>query len=112
MKFCSFGALHLTLQYPQRQLKQWREFRPVHLRATSDGGTERSRLRVDRRKPRRVNQRGNWPAAWDLPRARHEGHMSRTILAMLEAEEVVVQDKESKAWSLRKPEGWKPVARP
>jgi hypothetical protein len=34
----------------------------------------------------------------------HEGHTSRTILAMLEAEEVVVQNKESKAWGLRKAE--------
>ena len=33
--------------------------------------------------------------------------MSRTILAMLEVEEVVVQNKESKAWSLRKTDGAK-----
>jgi hypothetical protein len=32
----------------------------------------------------------------------HEGHISRTILAMLEGEQVVVQNKETKVWSLRK----------
>lgn len=32
----------------------------------------------------------------------HEGHVSRTILGMLEAEEVLVQDKTSKLWALRK----------
>jgi hypothetical protein len=32
----------------------------------------------------------------------HEGHISRTVLAMLEAEEVVVQDKATKVWRLRK----------
>ena len=32
----------------------------------------------------------------------HEGHISRTILALLEAEEVVSQDKTTKLWSLRK----------
>lgn len=40
----------------------------------------------------------------------HEGHISRTILAMLEAEEVVVQNRETKAWSLRKAEAVKQVA--
>jgi len=40
----------------------------------------------------------------------HEGHMSRTILAMLEAEEVVIQNKESKVWSLRKAEVVKQAA--
>jgi hypothetical protein len=33
----------------------------------------------------------------------HEGHISRTILSLLEAEQVVVQDKESKLWSIRRP---------
>lgn len=32
----------------------------------------------------------------------HEGHISRTILGLLEAEEVVVQDKKTKLWSLRR----------
>ena len=31
----------------------------------------------------------------------HEGHISRTILAIMESEEVVNQDPDSKAWSLR-----------
>lgn len=31
----------------------------------------------------------------------HEGHISRTILAMMEAEGVVHQDEESKRWSIR-----------
>jgi hypothetical protein len=31
----------------------------------------------------------------------HEGHVSRTILALLESEEVAEQDKESKIWKLR-----------
>jgi hypothetical protein len=31
----------------------------------------------------------------------HEGHISRTVLGLLEAEEVIVQDKESKMWRLR-----------
>jgi hypothetical protein len=31
----------------------------------------------------------------------HEGHVSRTILGLLEAEQVVVQNKETKLWSLR-----------
>tara|TARA_Y100000588_G_scaffold394294_1_gene513995 strand:- start:403 stop:639 length:237 start_codon:yes stop_codon:yes gene_type:complete len=31
----------------------------------------------------------------------HEGHISRTILGIMESEEVVKQDKDSKAWSLR-----------
>jgi len=30
----------------------------------------------------------------------HEGHIPRTLLAMLEAEEVVEQDDKSKRWSL------------
>jgi len=32
----------------------------------------------------------------------HEGHISRTILAMLEAEGVADQDPSSKLWSIRK----------
>ena len=32
----------------------------------------------------------------------HEGHISRTILGLLEAEGVVVQDRATKFWSLRK----------
>lgn len=32
----------------------------------------------------------------------HEGHVSRTLLGLLEAEEVVTQDKSSKLWTLRK----------
>lgn len=32
----------------------------------------------------------------------HEGHVSRTILALMEAEGVVVQDLSNKAWRLRK----------
>ena len=40
----------------------------------------------------------------------HEGHISRTILAMLEAEDVAVQNKETKVWSLRKAEAVKQVA--
>lgn len=32
----------------------------------------------------------------------HEGHISRTLLAMLEAEGVVVQNEHDKTWSLRK----------
>jgi len=32
----------------------------------------------------------------------HEGHISRTILGMLEAEEVITQDKKSKLWSQRR----------
>ena len=31
----------------------------------------------------------------------HEGHISRTILGIMESEEVVKQDEGSKAWSLR-----------
>jgi len=31
----------------------------------------------------------------------HEGHISRTLLAIMEAEGVVAQDKETKKWSLR-----------
>lgn len=31
----------------------------------------------------------------------HEGHISRTLLAIMEAEEVVEQDKETKVWKLR-----------
>ncbi len=31
----------------------------------------------------------------------HEGHISRTVLGLLEAEEVIVQDKKTKLWSLR-----------
>jgi hypothetical protein len=36
----------------------------------------------------------------------HEGHISRTVLGLLENEEVIVQDKETKTWRLRdaKPE--------
>ena len=33
----------------------------------------------------------------------HEGHISRTILGLLEHEEVVAQDKTSKKWRLRFP---------
>lgn len=40
----------------------------------------------------------------------HEGHMSRTILVMLEAGEAVIQNKESKVWSLRKAEVVKQAA--
>lgn len=36
---------------------------------------------------------------------RHEGHISRTILAMLETDLVVVQDKETKIWRIRAPSG-------
>lgn len=32
---------------------------------------------------------------------RHEGHISRTILALMEAEGVVEQDRSSKVWRLR-----------
>lgn len=32
----------------------------------------------------------------------HEGHISRTILALLEKEGVAVQDKDKKGWSLRR----------
>lgn len=32
----------------------------------------------------------------------HEGHVSRTILGILEKEEVIVQDKKSKVWTVRK----------
>jgi hypothetical protein len=31
----------------------------------------------------------------------HEGHISRTMLALLEAEGVVRQDRESKLWKMR-----------
>lgn len=31
----------------------------------------------------------------------HEGHISRTLLAMLEADGVAVQDAQSKKWKLR-----------
>ena len=31
----------------------------------------------------------------------HEGHIPRTLLAMMEAEGVVEQDKDSKVWRLR-----------
>lgn len=31
----------------------------------------------------------------------HEGHISRTLLSMLEAEGVVQQDRETKLWTLR-----------
>ncbi|APO66157.1 hypothetical protein IE4872_CH00492 [Rhizobium gallicum] len=31
----------------------------------------------------------------------HEGHISRTILALMEAEGVVMQDESTKAWRLR-----------
>ena len=34
----------------------------------------------------------------------HEGHVSRTILAMIEAEGIVEQDKKTKCWSLRQHE--------
>jgi hypothetical protein len=33
----------------------------------------------------------------------HEGHISRTILAMLEAEQVVLQEKDTKVWRVRAP---------
>ena len=33
----------------------------------------------------------------------HEGHIPRTLLAMMEAEGVVEQDKSSKLWKLRDP---------
>lgn len=32
---------------------------------------------------------------------RHEGHISRTILSIMESEGVVAQDKESKRWKLK-----------
>lgn len=32
----------------------------------------------------------------------HEGHVSRTILALLESEEVAIQDSTSKRWVLRR----------
>ena len=32
----------------------------------------------------------------------HEGHVSRTILGLLEAEGIVVQDAHSKIWKLRR----------
>ena len=32
---------------------------------------------------------------------RHEGHVSRTLLGLMESEEVVRQDTESKKWFLR-----------
>lgn len=32
----------------------------------------------------------------------HEGHISRTILGLMESEEVVVQDEKTKLWSLKK----------
>ena len=35
--------------------------------------------------------------------AGHEGHISRTLLAMLEAEGVVQQDEETKRWTLKRP---------
>ena len=31
----------------------------------------------------------------------HEGHISRTLLGLLESEEVIVQDKDTKMWRLR-----------
>ena len=31
----------------------------------------------------------------------HEGHISRTVLGLLENEEVIVQDKQTKTWRLR-----------
>jgi hypothetical protein len=34
----------------------------------------------------------------------HEGHVSRTILGLLEAEGVIVQDKDSKIWTARRAE--------
>ena len=33
----------------------------------------------------------------------HEGHISRVLLNLLEAEGAVIQDKDSKLWRLRKP---------
>ncbi len=33
---------------------------------------------------------------------RHQGHISRTILALMEAEGVVEQDSATKAWTLRR----------
>lgn len=35
----------------------------------------------------------------------HEGHISRTVLGMMEAEGTVVQDEASKKWRLRTPDG-------
>jgi hypothetical protein len=32
----------------------------------------------------------------------HEGHISRTVLGMLENEQVIMQDKESKIWTIRR----------
>lgn len=32
----------------------------------------------------------------------HEGHVSRTLLGLLEVEQVLVQDKTTKRWSVRK----------
>lgn len=36
---------------------------------------------------------------------KHEGHISRTLLAIMEAEGVAVQDKESKLWRLTEFDG-------
>ena len=36
----------------------------------------------------------------------HEGHVSRTMLAMLESEGVVEQSGSTKRWRLRRPEGF------
>ena len=35
----------------------------------------------------------------------HEGHISRTVLALMEAEGVVEQDADTKSWRLRKNQG-------
>jgi hypothetical protein len=32
----------------------------------------------------------------------HEGHVSRTLLALLEAEQALVQEEKTKRWSVRK----------
>jgi len=33
----------------------------------------------------------------------HEGHISRTVLKLLESDEVIVQDEKTKTWQLRMP---------
>jgi len=35
----------------------------------------------------------------------HEGHISRTVLGIMEAEGTVLQDQASKRWGLRTPDG-------
>lgn len=35
---------------------------------------------------------------------RHQGHVSRTILAMLQAEQVLEQNRSNKRWTVRRPD--------